>query len=123
MGDRPVDRLGSWLFYFALTRLMRRKLASAGLPRNDQVFGVNDSGAMIESRLLRYLDHVPDGVTEVYCHPATQRWQGIDNLPTTYQPIEEFAALVSPAVRAKIEGLKLRPMPFRGAVQTMTARP
>jgi hopanoid biosynthesis associated protein HpnK len=121
MGDRPVGRLGSWLFYSALTRSMRRKLASAGLPRNDQVFGVNDSGAMVEARMLGYLDHVPEGVTELYCHPATQRWQGVDNLPASYQAIEEFAALVSPAVRAKIEGLKLRPMPFRGAVQGVTA--
>ncbi len=121
MGDRPLQRLGSWLFYSALTRSMRRKLAAARLPLNDQVFGVNDSGAMIEARMLQYLDHVPDGVTEVYCHPATGRWQGIDNLPANYQATEEFAALVSPAVRAKIEGLKLRPMPFRGAVQSVTA--
>jgi hopanoid biosynthesis associated protein HpnK len=121
MGDRPLGRLGSWLFYFALTRSMRRKLAAARLPLNDQVFGVNDSGAMVEDRVLRCLDHVPDGVTEVYCHPATRRWQGIDNLPSNYRAIEEFAALVSPTVRAKIEGLKLRPMPFRGAVQGMTA--
>ena len=77
---------------------------------------------MVEARLLRYLDHIPDGVTEVYCHPATQRWQGIDNLPAHYQAIEEFAALVSPMVRAKIEGLRLRPMPFRGAVRSLAAR-
>jgi len=121
MGDRPLGRLGSWLFYFALTRSMRRKLAVARLPLNDQVFGVNDSGAMVEDRMLRCLEHVPDGVTEVYCHPATRRWQGIDNLPSNYQAIEEFAALVSPAVRAKVESLKLRPMPFRGAVQGMAA--
>jgi hopanoid biosynthesis associated protein HpnK len=116
-GDRRLQRLASWLFYSALTRSMRRKLAVAGLPCNDQVFGVNDSGAMVEVRMLQYLDHVPDGVTEIYCHPATQRWQGIDNLPADYQATQEFAALISPVVRAKIEGLRLRPMPFRGAVR------
>jgi putative heme degradation protein len=98
---------------------MRRKLAAAGLPCNDHVFGVNDSGAMVEARILQCLDHVPDGVTEVYCHPAARRWQGIDNLPADYRASEELAALVSPAVRAKIEGLKLRPLPFRDAVQSM----
>jgi len=121
MRDRPLQRLGSWLFYWALTRSMRRKLAAVGLPLNDQVFGVNDSGAMVEVRMLQYLDQVPDGVTELYCHPATQRWQGIDNLPPDYQAIQEFAALVSPVVRAKIEGLRLRPMPFRAAVGSMVA--
>jgi chitin disaccharide deacetylase len=117
IGDRPLKRFGSWLFYFALTRSMRRKLAAAGLPFNDQLFGVNDSGAMVEARLLRYLDNVPDGVTEVYCHPATRRWQGIDNLPADYQVIEEFAALTSPVVRAKMEQLSLRSVPFRSAVR------
>jgi len=121
MGDRLLQRLGSWLFYLALTRSMHRRLAAAGLPKNDQVFGVNDTGAMDEARILRCLDHVPDGVTEVYCHPATRRWQGIDNLPANYQAIEELAALVSPMVRAKIEGLKLQPEPFRGAVQSFAA--
>jgi len=123
MGDRPLGRLATWLIYSALTRSMRRKLATARLPQNDQVFGVNDSGGMIETRVLRCLDHVPDGVTEFYCHPATRRWQGVDNLPADYQAIEEFAALVSPAVRAKVEGLKLRPMPFRDAVKEATAHP
>jgi len=117
MGDRPLKRLASWVFYSALTRSMRRKLSGAGLPLNDQVFGINDSGGMVEDRLLRYLDHVPDGVTEVYCHPATRRWQGADNLPADYQTVEEFAALVSPAVRAKMEGLSLQPVPFRSAVR------
>jgi hopanoid biosynthesis associated protein HpnK len=121
MGDRYLGRLGSWLFYSALTRSMRRKLTAAGLPQNDQVFGVNDSGAMVEACVLRYLDNLPDGMTELYCHPATRRWEGIDNLPADYQATEEFAALVSPAIRAKIESLKLRPMPFRGAVQSLTA--
>ena len=116
MSDRPLKRLASWLFYFALTRSMRRKLTAASLPLNDQVFGVNDSGAMVEARLLRYLDQLPDGVTEVYCHPATRRWQGIDNLPADYQAVEEFAALISPVVRAKLEQLGLRSVPFRSAV-------
>lgn len=116
IGDRRLGRFATWLFYSALTRSMRRKLSKAGLPQNDQVFGVNDSGAMVEAKVLRYLDHVPDGVTELYCHPATRRWQGVDNLPDTYQAIEEFAALVSPAVKAKIEALQLKPVPFRGVV-------
>ena len=121
MRDRPLGRFASWLFYSALTQSMRRKLDAAGLPRNDQVFGVNDTGAMVEACMLRCLDHVPDGVTEFYCHPATQRWQGVDNLPADYQVIQEFAALVSPVVRAKIEGLRLRPLSFRGAIRSGAA--
>jgi chitin disaccharide deacetylase len=115
--DQPVARLTTWLFYFAQTRRMRRTLSAASLPLNDHVFGVNDSGAMVEARMLEFLDHLPEGVSELYCHPATQRWEGIDNLPPNYRPIEEFAALVSPDVNAEVETIKGRLVSFRDATQ------
>src|SRR5262249_54067451 len=72
--DRPMRRLASWLFYAAQTRGMRRSLAATGLPLNDNVFGVNDSRAMVERRVLQFLEQLPDGVTGLYCHTATRRW-------------------------------------------------
>jgi hypothetical protein len=113
--DRPLHRLGSSLFHAAQTRGMRRRLEAAGLPLNDHVFGVNDSGAMVQQRLLQFLDHLPDGVTELYCHPATRRWEGLDNLPAHYRPEDELAALVSAEVSAKLESLRIRPVSFRKA--------
>jgi hopanoid biosynthesis associated protein HpnK len=114
-GDRPVRRLASWLFYTAQTGRMRRRLAARGLPLNDYVFGVNDSGAMVERRVLQFLEHLPDGVTELYCHPATRRWQGPDNLPAHYRPEEEFAALVSVKVSTKLAAAGVQPVSFRKA--------
>jgi hopanoid biosynthesis associated protein HpnK len=113
--DRPLQRLGSSLFYAAQTRGMRRRLEAAGLPLNDHVFGLNDSGAMVEQRLLQFLDHLPEGVTELYCHPASCRWEGPDNLPAHYRPEDEFAALVSAEVCAKLASLRIRPVSFRKA--------
>jgi chitin disaccharide deacetylase len=113
--DRPLQRLGSSLFYAAQTYRMRRHLEAGGLPLNDHVFGVNDSGAMVEQRLLQFLDHLPEGVTELYCHPATRRWDGPDNLPAHYRPEDELAALVSAEVRAKLETIRIRPVSFREA--------
>ncbi len=113
--DRPVHRLATWLFYTGQTAGMRRRLSAAGLPLNDHMFGVNDSGAMVERRLLQFIEHLPDGVTELYCHPATRRWHGPDNLPTHYRAEEEFAALVSPQVRAKLDAAGVRPLSFRQA--------
>ena len=115
--DRPVDRLATWLFYTAQTVGMRRRLSAAGLPLNDHVFGVNDSGAMGERRLLAFLEHLPDGITELYCHPATRRWEGPDNLPAHYRPEDELAALVSPKVRAKLEAAGVRPLSFQDAMR------
>jgi chitin disaccharide deacetylase len=113
--DRPLQRLASWLFYAAQTRGMRRRLAAAGLPLNDHIFGLNDSGAMGERRLLQLLEHLPDGVTELYCHPATRRWEGADNLPAHYRPEDELAALVSANVAARLESARVRPVSFRKA--------
>ena len=114
--DRPLQRLASWLFNMVQTRPMRRRFSAAGLEFNDSVFGLNDSGAMIEQRVLSFLDHLPEGITELYCHPATGRWEGPDNLPRDYRPEEEFAALTSPKVRARIESIGLHPLSFRKAV-------
>ncbi len=80
------------------------------------MFGLYDSGAMTEGRFLRLLDHLPGGVSEIYCHPATRRWEGPDNLPSFYQPEEELKALLSPAVKMKIEAQGLRTSSYRAAL-------
>jgi chitin disaccharide deacetylase len=114
-GDRFFDRLSTWIFYFPQTRLLRRRALRAGLPVNDYVFGVNHSGAMIEARVLQLLENLPDAVCEMYFHPATRRWPGVDNLPAHYQPIEEFAALTGARAKASVKAAGVRLVAFREA--------
>jgi chitin disaccharide deacetylase len=116
-GNRAFGRLLSSLFYFAQSRRMRRSLRKAGIPSNDHLFGLNDSGALTEPLLLGLLDHLPDGVSEIYCHPATRSWEGAENLPSCYRPVEELAALLNPIVKRAIEARGLRPLPYRAALQ------
>jgi hopanoid biosynthesis associated protein HpnK len=113
--DRAVSRLVSWLFYLAQTRRLRRQTILGDLPSNDHVFGLYDSGEMTEDRLLRLLDHLPSGVSEIYSHPATRRWEGPDSPPAGYQPEEELRALISPAVKAKMAENSLKPLSYRRA--------
>ena len=80
---------------------LRRRLDRAGLARNDQVFGIAWSGNMVEDRLLGLLPYLPDGVSEIYCHPAS----GAASLAPGYRHAEELAALLSPQVRRRIEEL------------------
>ena len=103
MRDRPLRRLASWIFFLTQTYQLRHSLRRANLSFNDHVFGLNDTGAMIERRLLQFLDHVPAGVSEFYCHPATRRWNGPDNLPADYRVTEELDALVSARVKRKVQ--------------------
>ena len=90
---------------FPITRLtgMRARLRAAGVASNEHLFGLHDSGRMTAARISRYLDELPDGVSELYSHPATTRWTGPDNLPATYLCIEEYAALADPRLRARLE--------------------
>lgn len=79
--------------------LMRARARRQGVTSNDYVYGVNDVGAMNEARVLRMLDAVPDGVTELFFHPATAAFAGADAGTERYQWAEELSALISPAVR------------------------
>ncbi len=114
--DRGLGRLTHSLFYLLQTWRMHAPLREAGLAANDHLFGLYDTGALSEARLLALLEQLPEGVSELYCHPATKRWDGPDNLPAGYQPEAELAALLSPAVKCKIAAVGLRPLSFRAAL-------
>jgi hopanoid biosynthesis associated protein HpnK len=82
--------------------LMRRRLRAAGIAHNDHVFGMSDSGAMDERRMLEILARLPDGLTEIYLHPAVQSGGAIAPTMSGYRHADELAALLSPKVRAAI---------------------
>ncbi len=85
--------------------LMRRRLAAARLFHNDQLFGIACSGAMDEATLLAILGNLPDGVTEIYLHPATLSGDAVGPSMRGYEHAAELAALLSPRVLAVAAGL------------------
>lgn len=94
------------------TGLLRSRLRRARIKCNDQVFGLADSGRMEEPLVLRQLQHLPDGVTEMYFHAATRRCPEIDRTMPDYRHEGELLALTSERVRGALEGLGLRPIAF-----------
>jgi hopanoid biosynthesis associated protein HpnK len=86
-------------------RLMKHRLRSTGIVHNDHLFGIADSGRMSEQRLLRILARLPEGVTEIYLHPATQSGDAIAASMGGYRHTDELAALLSPQVRASLASL------------------
>jgi hopanoid biosynthesis associated protein HpnK len=82
--------------------LMRLRARRAGLACNDYAVGVNDAGAMNETRVLQLLERLPHGTTEMFFHPATGPFAGADKGTEGYQWAGELAALMSPAVRTAI---------------------
>ena len=75
--------------------LLRRRVRRRGLTAPDRVFGLAWSGAMTEQRLNGLLRHLPEGLTEIYGHPATRA--GFPGANRAYRYAEELAALTAPA--------------------------
>lgn len=104
-------RFSSWLISANRMRVMRKRLAGAGIACNDHVFGLFDSGAMTGERIDRILKALPEGVSEIYCHPASRVWEGVGGFPEDYLCVEEFKALADPERlrRLRRDGVELIP--------------
>ena len=76
-------------------RGLRRRFRRAGIAAPDSVFGLAWSGAMTSARLRGVIEHLPDGLSEVYLHPATGAYSG--SAPG-YQYRGELAALTDPGL-------------------------
>ena len=95
--------LGQRILY-RWTALLRRQARRAELRVNDHCFGLAWSGHMTAERLLTLIARLPDGLTEIYFHPAARRDAALDALMPGYAHEAEFSALLDPRVRAALEG-------------------
>jgi hopanoid biosynthesis associated protein HpnK len=86
-------------------RALRGRFRHAGIAAPDYVFGLAWSGAMTPARLAGLIEHLPDGLSEIYMHPATGPYPG--SAPG-YRYAEELAALTDPrlAVRLAERGIE-----------------
>ena len=85
--------------------LLDRRARRAGLQTPDAVFGLAWSGAMTTTRLLGLLQHLPEGRSEIYLHPATTN--DFAGHAPGYRYAEELTALTAPDVIAAARELRL----------------
>ena len=95
-------RLGTWVLLGPWVQMMVRALRQANLRHNDFVFGMQDTGRMSADRVLALVSQLPEGVSEMFFHPAVRKspetpW------PTHYACEEELEALTSPVVAAALK--------------------
>ena len=88
------------LAHAPLAHVQRARLRRAGVFAPDQVFGLAWSGAMTQARLQGLIAHLPEGVTEIYTHPATS--SGFAGAAPGYRYEEELVALTSAELRRQI---------------------
>lgn len=98
---------------------MGRRMTARGFATNDWIGGLSANGRMTERMVLRLLDRLPSGVTELYFHPATamspalrREWHDMDGP-------RELAALTSPKVADRLQRLGLRPGGYRDALANL----
>lgn len=91
----PGAKLPSAWMTAPWARLSRARLRAAGMRVPDQVFGLAWSGAMTPTRLLGLIENLPEGLSEIYLHPATGPFAGS---ASGYRYAEELAALTAPRI-------------------------
>lgn len=89
--------------------LLRRRVHRAGMRCNEFVFGLSSSGAMTEETVLRLIDCLPAGISELYFHPATAAHAA---LPVGGGHQAELGALMSPRVRAALAAAQIQAISF-----------
>jgi hopanoid biosynthesis associated protein HpnK len=104
-----LDRWLGWSFQTVRLRTLRHRLRAAGIVCNDACFGIWDSGRLDAARLEALIAALPDGISEIYCHPATARPDGV---PARYHPATELAALLDRRVGDTLARAGLRPVRF-----------
>jgi len=99
--DRPPRRDPATLW----AKLVRRRFARTGIATPDQVFGLAWTGAMDTARVRGLIAALPDGVSEIYTHPATSdEWPG--HAPG-YRYAGELAALLDARDLVREQGIRL----------------
>jgi hopanoid biosynthesis associated protein HpnK len=84
-----------------LARLARARYRRAGVAVADRVFGLAWSGAMTTNRVAGIVRRLPNGLSEIYLHPATAG--GFEGAAAGYDYAGELAALLSPETRQAVE--------------------
>jgi hopanoid biosynthesis associated protein HpnK len=95
-GIEPRAARSQWL-EAPWVAVLRNRVRRHGLTAADRVFGLAWSGAMTEPRLAGLLRQLPDGLTEIYCHPATSA--AFPGAASGYRYADELAALTAPGVK------------------------
>lgn len=98
--EPDVRHRRDWVIAPWVARL-RRRTRRERLTFARHVFGIAWSGAMTETRIASVLRALPEGLTELYAHPATVDHFAGASRGSRYR--DELAALVSPRVRELLQ--------------------
>lgn len=105
-GEGMPWRFLTRIFLAPWTGLMRIRLNRNNISCNDYLFGLHDTGRMGKERVLALLNQLPDGVSEMYFHPAAAGWR--DPSTEGLRPERELEALLSREIAEALEAKNIR---------------
>ncbi len=99
----PFKQLGEAVTFQLLRRYLMMRHADPRVHVLDRTYGLLRSGLMSEEYLLRLLEGLPPGDTEIYFHPSADPDSEAGESPTeSHQSRAELRTLLSPRVREAI---------------------
>lgn len=113
-GERRVGRAIDAFIFGCLAKRCRPVLKRLGISHSDEVKGLLNSGRMTEEYLLKVLERLEDGVTEIYFHPGCKPDPELSSWMPDYLHEEELGALTSRTVRVVMENRGIRLVNYRG---------
>jgi chitin disaccharide deacetylase len=114
---RFLGKAADALIFSMLSERCRPGLERLGINIANEVKGLLNSGRMTEDYLINVLDHLQEGLTEIYFHPGCHPDDELRGRMPDYRHEEELAALTSRRVKEKIRGLGIRVQNYRGDIK------
>lgn len=102
--------LGPWLW------LQRTRLPRVSLNSNDFLFGMYDTGNMGVDRVKKLLPCIPEGVSEIYFHPARADLEGDRPLNDPNACAMELETLLDGNIQNLLESLQIKRISFADIV-------
>jgi len=115
-GDDLIQRTLMTLFLGPWVALQRARLRRAGLSGNDYIFGLFDTGRMGVDRVMKLLPHLPEGVSELYFHPAVKDLDGDRPLRDFSACAMELETLLDENIRNLLQSLQINTISFADIV-------
>ncbi|HEY6871419.1 MAG TPA: hopanoid biosynthesis-associated protein HpnK [Geobacteraceae bacterium] len=115
---RVVGKSADAFIFGRLAARCQRELELRQIGYAGEVKGLLNSGQMTEEYLLKALDRLQDGLTEIYFHPGCHPDETLRTWMPDYCHEEELAALTSPRVREKLQSLGIMLRNYRGEVKS-----
>lgn len=116
--ERVLGKCADAFIFATLARRCKSRLDRLGIRYASEVKGLLNSGRMTEDYLMKALDSVGEGLTEIYFHPGCRPCAELDRWMPAYRHDEELAALTSAQVTGKLDRLGIRLRNYRGEVKT-----